>query len=221
MLHEFLTLYREELITHCREKVAKRSGPKVTEGELHYGIPVLLTQLVDILIAEGGGLNVENPPAPWDTTEAATGIGKTATNHGNELLRVGFTLDQVVHDYGDLCQAVTELAIETNAPITNIEFRTLNRCLDNAIAGAVLAYARGGDQTDESARENHLSLAFFEHELTLINTAISAVDAIKRGTVGISGSTGGVLVRSLKSLQDLTAGALADARLRPGIPEQT
>ena len=30
----------------------------------------------------------------------------------------GFTVDQVVHDYGDLCQAVTELAGEKNASVT-------------------------------------------------------------------------------------------------------
>jgi hypothetical protein len=46
-------------------------------------------------------------------------------------------VDQIVHDYGDLCQAVTELAIEHNLPITNNEFQTFNRCLDDAIANAV------------------------------------------------------------------------------------
>ena len=55
----------------------------------------------------------------------------TAVRHGNELLLKGFTVDQVVHDYGDLCQAVTELAIELDTPITNKEFHSLNRCLDS------------------------------------------------------------------------------------------
>jgi CheY-like chemotaxis protein len=38
---------------------------------------------------------------------------------------LGFTVSQVVHDYGDICQAVSELAIEQNAPITTDEFKTL------------------------------------------------------------------------------------------------
>jgi hypothetical protein len=40
---------------------------------------------------------------------------------GNEFVeheRQGFTVSQVVHDYGDVCQAITELAVELNAPIT-------------------------------------------------------------------------------------------------------
>src|SRR5438552_5096814 len=152
MLHEFLTLNRDELISRCRAKVAKRSAPKPTEIELRNGIPVFLAQLIEILLAEGRGVGVDDPSVSWDATEAAKGIGKTATSHGQELLLKGFTLDQVVHDYGDLCQAVTELAIETNAPITNVEFRTLNRCLDNAIASAVSEYSRALDEneTDES-----------------------------------------------------------------------
>jgi hypothetical protein len=42
------------------------------------------------------------------------------------LLEHGFTVEQVVHDYGDLCQAITELAFELEAPIETDEFRTLN-----------------------------------------------------------------------------------------------
>ena len=49
---------------------------------------------------------------------------------------------QVIHGYGDVCQAVTELADETSARITADEFHTLNRCLDDAIAEAVTEYAR-------------------------------------------------------------------------------
>jgi hypothetical protein len=47
-----------------------------------------------------------------------------------------------VHDYGDVCQAITELALAINAPISTDDFRMLNRCLDDAIAGAVTQYTR-------------------------------------------------------------------------------
>ena len=65
--------------------------------------------------------------------------------HGHDLLLQGFTISQVVHDYGDVCQSVTDLAVETDAPISSDDFRTLNRCLDDAIAGAVTEYAHGQD----------------------------------------------------------------------------
>jgi hypothetical protein len=43
---------------------------------------------------------------------------------------------------GDVCQAITELALDQKAPITVKEFHTLNRCLDAAIAEAVTEHAR-------------------------------------------------------------------------------
>ncbi|HTS82385.1 MAG TPA: hypothetical protein VMH40_17410 [Myxococcaceae bacterium] len=55
---------------------------------------------------------------------------------------MGFTVAQVVHDDGNVCQAITELAIERNPLINAEDFHTLNRCLDTAIAEAVTEHAR-------------------------------------------------------------------------------
>ena len=68
-------------------------------------------------------------------------IGNSAAKHGNELQHRGFTVEQVVHEYGDLWQAITGLAIKESAQITADELHTLNRCLDNAIASAVTTKA--------------------------------------------------------------------------------
>jgi len=57
---------------------------------------------------------------------------------GRDFLRRGFTVAQVARDCGDLGAAITELAFECNAIIELDEFRTLDRCLDNAIAAAKL-----------------------------------------------------------------------------------
>jgi hypothetical protein len=65
---------------------------------------------------------------------------RSAARHGREVLQHGFTLDPVVHDYGDLCQAIMELAADRRASIGVDEFRTLNRCLDNAIAEAAVEF---------------------------------------------------------------------------------
>jgi hypothetical protein len=48
----------------------------------------------------------------------------------------------IVHVYGDICQAVTEIAIAQNAAISVEEFQILNRTLDAAIAGALTEHAR-------------------------------------------------------------------------------
>jgi hypothetical protein len=130
MLHDFITRYRNELIERTRAKVALRTAPRATTHELN-GIPLFLTQLAAIL-------EKESAQDSGDGSE----MGLSATQHGGDLLKEGFSIAQVVHNYGDLCQAVTELALELRLPLGIEDFHTLNRCLDNAIANAVTEYAR-------------------------------------------------------------------------------
>jgi signal transduction histidine kinase len=205
MLLEFIELYRDEIIKRCRAKVAQRSIPPPTEAEIDHGVPLFLSQLVDAL----------RPGAA-----ATLQINQSAVLHGHELLRQGFTVSQVVHDYGDVCQTVTELALETNSPIGTEDFRTLNRCLDEAIAGAVTEFGRERQQADvagESARGSE-RLGFFSHELrNLTNTAIFAYEVLRTGDVGIAGTTGRVLHRSLMGLRTLIDRSLEEARFTQGI----
>src|ERR1700694_4398756 len=49
MLHEFVTVNREEIITRCRAKVATRSDPPSTAVEVDHGVPLFLDQLLDEL----------------------------------------------------------------------------------------------------------------------------------------------------------------------------
>jgi signal transduction histidine kinase len=121
-----------------------------------------------------------------------------------------------VHDYGDVCQTITELAVETNAPMSTADFHTLNRCLDNAIAGAVTMFMRESQQSrfEEAADRNDERVGFLVHELrNLVNTATVAFEVLKTGSVGASGNTGAVLNRSLGGLRDLIARSLNDVRL--------
>jgi len=58
---------------------------------------------------------------------------------------------------------------------------------------------------------------FFAHELrNLINTALIAFEVVKTGNVGVTGSTGTVLHRSLMGACDLVARSLAGIRLTQG-----
>jgi hypothetical protein len=119
--------------------------------------------------------------------------------HGAELLRLGFSVDQVVHDYGDVCQSVTELAVEQESVISTDEFRTLNRCLDNAIADAVTSFARAHQNLiNDQAKTLQDRLNSFGHEQRrLVDVAIKAYSAIKTGHVGFTGATGTLLVHAL------------------------
>jgi signal transduction histidine kinase len=143
-------------------------------------------------------------------------IDKSAAQHGHDLLRKGFTISQVVHDYGDVCQTITDLAVETHAPISTEDFRTLNRCLDEAIASAVTTYEREsqGSHTDRATDRDNERMGFLIHELrNLLGTAVVAFEVLKTGNVGVGGSTGAVLNRSLMALRDLVARSLDEVRL--------
>ena len=201
MLHEFISENRSEIIARCRVKVAARPAPRPTPAELKYGVPLFLDQLAEILRSQ-----------EYSSSE----IRDSADLHGDELLRLGFTVGQVVHDYGDICQSITELALEREAPISTAEFRTLNRCLDDAIANAVTEFGRLRDQ--RISAEGTERLGFFAHEIrNHLNAASLSFEVLRKGSVGIGGAIGAVLERSLSGLRDLVDRSLADARLSAGI----
>jgi signal transduction histidine kinase len=201
MLEAFLTTYREAIITKAREKLTNRPWPLASTSDMEHGVPLFLTQLGETLRLEG-----TTRPFPQTTMESS------ATRHGADLLARGFTVSQVVHDYGDLCQAITELAGEQGVPIDVGEFQTLNRCLDAGIADAVTEHARltaAARSHDEVERSGQLA-----HEIRdVLNTAIFAFEALKRGAVAIGGNTGSVLGRSLMNLRDLVDSTLSDIRM--------
>jgi|SRR5688572_22352244 len=201
MLQDFITANRTEIITRCRSKVGARALPEPTEWELEHGVPIFLDQL-----AENLRRHVSSSDAMRDT----------AASHGGELLRLGFTVGQVVHDYGDICQSVTELALERRVPITTAEFQVLNYCLDEAIADAVTEY--GHQRDHRTSREQAERLGFITHEFrNALNTAALSFEVLRRGSVGVGGSTGAVLGRSLVRLRDLLSRLLTDVRLEAGI----
>jgi signal transduction histidine kinase len=201
MLHDFITENRADIIARCREKVAARPAPRPTTAELELGVPLFLDQLAEILRLQ---------------TTSSPGIRDSAARHGDEMLHQGFTVAQVVQDYGDICQSITDLALNRKAAISTTEFRTLNRCLDEAIANAVTEYGKQRDR--RISAEGTERLGIFAHELrNLLNSAMLSFEVLRTGSVGVGGATGGILGRSLSGLRDLVDRSLADARLDAGI----
>src|ERR1700733_3593563 len=140
MLHDFLTTNRALIIDQCRIMAAARSEAKIAVYDSVHGIPVFIDQLIDVLAREQQTQHSAEGTRGRDGAAADKRVGETAMLLGRDLLEQGFTLEQVVRNYGDVCQVVTNQAFETGASIEVDEFRTLNRCLDNAIAGAVTQY---------------------------------------------------------------------------------
>jgi signal transduction histidine kinase len=218
MMHTFLANNRDELTAMCKAKVLKRPHRSASDEQLSNGIPLFLDQLIRTLIAEGAGIDdvavLLSGPSGGDTL-ALSEIGVTAAAHGKALLALGFTVEQVVHDYGDLCQAITELAYQRDAPFQVEEFRTLNRCLDNAIADAVSEFSaqRDSEVAYRLSSEANERLGFLVHELrNVLQMANFSVRALELGGLTLSGATGSVLKRSLASMRNLVDSSLAEVR---------
>jgi hypothetical protein len=214
MLHKFLTANRQDLITRCVSKANRRDLPLVASAEAKHGVPLFLEQLVEALrreVASGAATRGNSDSSRALLAESS----RTAALHGKALLEQGYSVAQVVHGYGDVCQAITELAKEKAAPVTVDEFHTLNRLLDNAIADAVSSYGRHRDQASargaQSLHEWIGTLA--EEQRDLLDTALRALEAVKTGSIGLKGGTGTLLEDSLLKLRDLI-----DKSLREMLP---
>lgn len=212
MLYDFLKTHREELIRRCNAKVAKRPMRQSTALQLSEGIPLFLEQLQRTLEAEERHQPVESlriSGAAGGDALSVSEMGSSAAVHGKQLLVRGFPVDQVVHAYGDLCQAITDLAVETNAPFAVSEFRTLNRCLDNAIANAVSAFS---GQRDVSLAAQNEARVTEQQEVLLhalrnaLATATYAAAAMELGDLPMSGSTGSILKKSLEAMRSRVGG---------------
>ena len=220
MLHSFLAINREDLLARCRQKVAQRPNRAPSPVQLANGIPLFLDQLTRTLQAEHSQETAESvriSGASGGRSPVLSEIGVTATVHGKELLEMGYSVDQVVHDYGDLCQAITELAFERDAPFEIGEFRTLNRCLDNAIADAVREFSVQREATLASLQsaEEGRRAGFLAHELrNALSAAMLALRALEVSNMPVNGATGAVLKRGLASMATLIAQALREVQSR-------
>lgn len=179
-LGQFIARHRDELLRRYRMKTLGPHQAALAEA-------VGIAGFLDDLIGELSG-DVSKTPE----------MGRSATRHGSDLFSEGLTISQVVHDYGAVCQAVTDMAVELEAVIGADDFRTLNRCLDDAIASAVSEYSRRQRLTndvqafDQSLKRNNL-----------LETAIHGFEALQTGKVSVGGSTGALVYRCLTAMRAL------------------
>ncbi|MEQ1722579.1 MAG: HAMP domain-containing sensor histidine kinase [Pseudobdellovibrio sp.] len=169
--------------------------------ELKKGLPIFLENLITYL----------KSPRPHAACEKQIVAG--AAHHGKELMRLNYTLSHVVHAYGAMCQAVTELAHLKNAVIQTQDFNDFNMCLDIAIAAAVSEFQFNcALATEEREVQN---LGALVHELrNALSSATIAHEMIKQGIVANSGSTSRVLGDNLTRMRHLIDRSLSDVRMR-------
>ncbi|MEO7733477.1 MAG: hypothetical protein ABIY55_21115 [Kofleriaceae bacterium] len=188
MLDNFVLEQRSEIISRAKARAAARSGPK---PDSLTGIPAFLDQLVTALRLAGATDKIDHDQ-----------IRQSAAEQGDSLYELGVSIEEVVHRYGDVCQTITELAIEKEVRVPTAEFRVMNLCLDDAIAEAVTKFASHRQRSTKPASTERLD--HLAHELrTLLGTARTSFDIIRSGRVATSGATSIVLDRAIQSLSDL------------------
>ena len=229
MLHEFLLENEREILAMTEQKSLELAGVRPSSVQLKQGLPIFYKQLMTVLqLAQKSPVLSKNDTDKMGTAAANSDepalalaslrpddieLAKAAGRHGVELLRLGYTLSHVVHAYGSMCQAITELANKHSVVITAHEFHDLNRCLDVAIAGAVTEFQALRNTQEKTREVEHLG--FLAHELrNALSSVTMSSQLIKRGLVGFGGSTGQVFNNGLKRIEELIDRSLTEVRLR-------
>ncbi len=207
-LHDVLAAKGDDVMQRWQARVRGTIVPEaLSPVELTDHLPGFLTEIVSAL-REDAGLSSRGP-SPAETS--------TAAGHGAERLRLGFSLEAVVREYGALRDAVVATARDAAVQLTFRELQVLGDAIITGIAQAVTQYARQRDA--ELLRQANEHYAFVAHELrNPLSTAMVAFQLLKgKGLIPAEGSTVRALERSLRSTRDLVDQTLQAARVASGI----
>ncbi len=207
-LYEILAARREQVMRTWVSLVQGTITPEsMSDIELIDHLPKFLEEVIAALRAEGG---VASSVAPPEDTETARG-------HGEQRLRLGFSLDSVVREYGALRDAIVATALDAGANPTLGEQQCVFNSTITGIARAVSEYARQRDAEQQRLHNEHI--AFIAHELrNPLASATSASEVLKlQGHVPDESRAGQALARGLLSMQELIDHALTVARVASGI----
>jgi hypothetical protein len=208
MLYELIKANRELLLSRSANLSMETGGHSDSQTASLGHVSIFFDQLTDALRVEYGTPRDSVQTSKRMTSPApAVQLSESALSHGRELRESNLTIGAVVRNYGSVCQAITGYAVEVNATIDPAEFRTLNWCLDEAMAQAVTAFTTPAPPDAQSLKAAKLThdarldgLAKMNYHIEHIAVAIAAM---RTGQVGLDGAMGALLDASLKAMRDL------------------
>jgi signal transduction histidine kinase len=207
-LHEVLAAKRDDVMLRWRGLVKGTIAPEAMRPiELVNHLPIFLDEIVSAL-REDAGL----PSAGPSPEESATAAG-----HGQQRLRLGFSLDAVVREYGALRDAIVATARDASTQITFRELHVLSDAIISGIAHAVTEYTHQRDA--ELLRQANEHFAFIAHELrNPLSSSMMALHLLKaKGLITTEGQSVRALERGLRSATELVEQTLKVARVAAGI----
>src|SRR5689334_8383724 len=134
-LHELMALRRDEIFRRWKELVLGSITPDfVPAVELVDCLPDFMDEIIATL-REDSGTSVS--PSSQES--------RTAAEHGEHRLRMGFSLDSVVREYGALRDAIVTTARNAGVELTDRERWVLSNSIISGIAQAVTEYTQQRD----------------------------------------------------------------------------
>jgi signal transduction histidine kinase len=212
-LHEVLSERSTEVIQRWQVMVKAGIVPdKLPAVEIADQLPEFLEEVIAAL-RHDAGLSSAVPP-PEQT--------QTAAGHGKHRLRLGFSLDAVVREYGAFRDAIVATADAAGLILTFKESQRVFDAIITGIADAVTEYTNQRDA--ELQRQHNEHIAFLAHELrNPLATATAALELL-RGRIPPDLKANVALRRSLIRMHVLIDHALQTARTASGVdlhPEPT
>ncbi|MDB4961238.1 MAG: Sensory box histidine kinase/response regulator [Myxococcales bacterium] len=207
-LHEVLHGRRNEVMLRWQGMVQGTIAPEsMGTTELNNHLPGFVDEIVAALRDDAGLPSIAQ--VPEDST--------TASGHGEQRLRLGFSLDSVVREYGALRDAIVEEAREAGVVMTFAEMQSVFSSTITGIARAVSEYARQRDA--ELQRQHNEHVAFLAHELrNPLATATIALEMLHtKGFIPADQRTGVALTKSLVRMKELVEHSLHMSRTASGI----
>lgn len=210
MLYEFISQNHAWLLERGKQ-LREARGQVPVDHELGRGFSLFLDQLIASLRQEEseGAYSSGAISGPTSGAPSQSEVGMAAFSLGSEVYALGVPIDQLVHSYGDMCQAIVELSEQMNLRLEIAEYHLLNQCLDNAIATAVTEYEfhqnrqlASHSRRAEMAHKAEVSERLRNH----LGTATTAIAALKLRELTLGGVTGRILERSLMHLNEIVNG---------------
>ncbi len=207
-LHDVLAAKHDDVMLRWKAYVQGTLAPEAMQPlELVDHIPEFLDEVLAALRVDAGLSAVG--PTPEEST--------TAAGHGVQRLRLGFSLDAVVREYGALLDAIVAMARDAGGEIT---FRELQVLFDVTITGIARAVTKYTHQRDaELLRQANEHFAFIAHELrNPLSSATMAFQLIKdKGQLPAAERSVGALERGLQRTSELIDQTLEIAQVASGI----
>jgi signal transduction histidine kinase len=207
-LIDTLTTKKAEVMDRWRANVVGSIAPEAMRPvELLDHLPTFVDEIASAL-REDAGLS-PNGPVPEDSPAAAV--------HGEQRLRLGFSLDAVVREYGALRDAIVATARDSGAQPTFRELNVLSNAIIIGIAHAVTEYTEQRDA--ELLRLANEHFAFVAHELrNPLSSATVALELLKQqGALPTESRAVHALERGLRQTAELVDQTLKIARVASGM----